>query len=212
MTTSRRAACAPGCSTSTRGSKRPRKTCRSTFRPRGCGPSLWTMCCCMALPAWERPPWRASSPTRWGSTSASPPAPPLKRRGIWRLCSPTSTKTTCCSSTRSTASTAAWRRCCIPPWRITHWTSSSGKGLPPVPSAWTCPGSPSSAPPPGRDSCPRPCGTGSASSCGWSCTLPRSCRPSSPARRVFWAWTSIPAARWRSPGGPGALPASPTAS
>ena len=52
---------------------------------------------------WARPPCPASSPTRWESTCALPPAPPLRRRGIWRLCSPISTRTTSCLWTRSTA-------------------------------------------------------------------------------------------------------------
>ena len=36
-----------------------------------------------------------------------------------------------------------------------------GKGPPPTLSAWTCPGSPSSGPPPGPASSPPPSGTGS---------------------------------------------------
>ena len=35
-----------------------------------------------------------------------------------------------------------------------------GKGLRPTPSGWICPGSPSSAPPPGQGSSPPLCGTG----------------------------------------------------
>ena len=32
------------------------------------------MCCCSARRGWARPPWRTSSPTRWASTCATPPA------------------------------------------------------------------------------------------------------------------------------------------
>ena len=37
-----------------------------------------------------------------------------------------------------------------------------------------CPSSPSSGPPPGRGSCPHPCGIALVSLCGWSCILRRS--------------------------------------
>ena len=47
------------------------------------------------------------------------------------------------------------------PWRTTPSTSSSARGPQLTPSAWTCPGSPSSGPLPGPDSCPPPCGTDS---------------------------------------------------
>ena len=30
---------------------------------------------------------------------------------------------TCCSSTRSTGCPTRWKKCCIPPWRTTPWTS-----------------------------------------------------------------------------------------
>ena len=26
----------------------------------------WTMCCCLARPAWAKPRWRTSSPVNWG--------------------------------------------------------------------------------------------------------------------------------------------------
>ena len=54
--------------------------------PSGGGRSRWIMCCSTALRVWARPRWRASSPPRWGSTSASPPARPLKSPVIWRPC------------------------------------------------------------------------------------------------------------------------------
>ena len=68
--------------------------------------------------------------------------PAIERRGTWRPCSPTSMRTTSCSWTRSTASTARWRRCCTRPWRIMPSTSSSARALRPTPSGWICPGSP----------------------------------------------------------------------
>ena len=56
------------------------------IEPPGGGRSRWIMCCSTALRVWARPRWRASSPPRWGSTSASPPARPLKSPVIWRPC------------------------------------------------------------------------------------------------------------------------------
>lgn len=48
--------------------------------------------------------------------------PVLEKAGIWRRCSPTSSQTMCCSSTRSIASALWWRRCSIRRWRITSST------------------------------------------------------------------------------------------
>jgi hypothetical protein len=41
----------------------------------------------------------------------------------WPRCSPTCSRTTCCSSTRSTASRRWSRKCCIRRWRISRSTS-----------------------------------------------------------------------------------------
>ncbi len=46
--------------------------------------SRWITCCCTARPGWARRRWRASSPTKWATTSASPAAPPSSARAIWR--------------------------------------------------------------------------------------------------------------------------------
>ena len=47
--------------------------------PPGRGP--WITCCSTARPAWARPPWPASSPTRWGCRSASPAVPAIEKPG-----------------------------------------------------------------------------------------------------------------------------------
>ena len=55
-----------------------------------------------------------------------------------------------------------------------------------------------------------PCGTGSASPSGWSCTRRRSWHSSSPGPPGSWRCPSRRTAPWRSPGAAGARPASPT--
>ena len=47
------------------------------------GASPPTTCCSPVRPAWARPPWPASSPTRWASASRSPRAPPSSGPATW---------------------------------------------------------------------------------------------------------------------------------
>ena len=72
----------------TSGRRRPRATSPSSSRRQSGAMSRSTTFCSTALRALAKRRSRASSPPRWASTSASPPAPPSKRRATSRRCSP----------------------------------------------------------------------------------------------------------------------------
>ena len=71
---------------STSARPRPWRISESLSRPPGGEEPLNGILGYTALRVWARPRWRASSPPRWESTSASPPARPLKSPVIWRPC------------------------------------------------------------------------------------------------------------------------------
>ena len=48
--------------------------------------SRWIIRCCMALPAWVKPPWQVSLPMKWAQVSGSLPARPLRSPVIWQRC------------------------------------------------------------------------------------------------------------------------------
>jgi Holliday junction DNA helicase RuvB len=65
----------------TSASRRFAASSKSSSRPPSGAANRWTTCCCSARPAWARPRWPTSSPTRWASTCARPRGPVLERAG-----------------------------------------------------------------------------------------------------------------------------------
>ena len=129
---------------------------------------------------------------------------------ISRRCSRTSTKATCCSSTRSIAWRAPSKRCCIRRWRTSNSTSCWGRARRHDRSVSISRASRWWAPPRAPASSPARCAIDSGSSRDSSTTSPRISRRSSCEPRGFSASRSTSTGRVRSPAGRGARPASPT--
>ena len=47
------------------GQEKAKGTLPSTLRLPAAGTNPWTTPCCTALPAWAKPPWQVSLPTKW---------------------------------------------------------------------------------------------------------------------------------------------------
>ena len=92
---------------------------------------------------------------------------------------PTSTRATCCSSTRSTGCPGRSKRCCTRRWRTSSSTSCWARGPRPGRSGSTCPASRWSAPPRAPGSSPARCATASAWSPGSTTTRRPTSRRSS---------------------------------
>ena len=96
------------------------ESARCPWRRRASAANAWITCCSTVLPDWARPPWPASSPTRWAPTSSPPPAPPSSEaRTSWGS-SPISAGTTSSSSTRSIGFRGRWKSCSTPPWKTSR--------------------------------------------------------------------------------------------
>ena len=77
-----RSPCAPSAWTDYTGQEKAKENLSGLYRGGyAAAASRWTMCCSTARRAWARRRWRASSPTRWASISASPPARPSQKPG-----------------------------------------------------------------------------------------------------------------------------------
>ena len=131
---SRTPASAPAASPTSWASGSSRSTCPWCSRPPAGGGRPPTTCCSPARPASARPRCRASSPSRWGCSSTSPPARRWSGPATSPPSSPSSTTATSSSSTRSTGSRAPSRRSSTRPWRTSSSTSSSGRARRPPPS------------------------------------------------------------------------------
>ena len=123
--------------------------------------------------AWARRRWPTSSPRSWAWACTSPPAPRSSGRATWPACSPTSSRATSSSSTRSTGSTPAIEEYLYPAMEDFRLdiTIDTGPGRPrdeDRPAALHA----RSAPPPARACSPRRCATASRSRSGSSTTSP----------------------------------------
>ncbi len=128
----------------------PGKSGVSSSRPPRRAARRSIMCCSLGRRASARRRWRRSSRGELGVASAPPPGRSSPRRAISQHCSPTSTKATCSSSTRFSASIRRSRKSSPGHGRPRAGHHDRRSGHPPARRGSTCRTSPWLAPPRAR--------------------------------------------------------------
>ncbi len=115
--------CGPNTSPTSWARPASRSSSRSSSRRLATAARRSTTCCWPGRPAWARRPSPASSPPRCRSAFTPPRARRSNARSTSPASSPTCSRATCCSSTRSTGSTRPSKRCSTRRWRTSRSTS-----------------------------------------------------------------------------------------